>query len=206
MSNTNSTPVALAKYCEKCGKENKASALFCSNCTEKLPLAVPPVTAAPYVKASQSTQSVEHDGTECKKCQIVYLEIVERCSKCGSATVPSKWYTRFRTERVAFIGTLSLAAVLITLAVNDDQQAVLVVGLLTPVFLFSMYFTANYLFGIGGGFSERFGNGNMPPWAHEGFSWRCYLSETLQFLVVAAVILLFVAGVSLFKWLFHSGR
>jgi len=146
----------------------------------------------------------ECQGSKCPKCELVFFGGLDKCSQCGCATEPAKWYSRFCLERLAFIVTVASICGIGALVSGEDAGTVFGAFFGTGFILFSMYYTANYFLGIGG-FEERFAEGAVPPRAHLAFSFGRYFSEIFRVIGVFIALLLFVGLCMLIRWAFSGG-
>ncbi len=146
----------------------------------------------------------EHPATKCPKCEGVFFGKVDTCTQCGHATEPTKCYSRFCVERLAFIGTVASICGVGAMISGEDGGTILAVFFGTAFMLFAMYVTANCFLGIGG-FEERFAEGAVPPRARVAFSWGRYLSEIFRIVGVFIALFVFVGLCMLFGWAFSGG-
>ena len=98
---------------------------------------------------------------------------------------------RVRVERIAAIITWGVSLGLLAVVITGEAVAVLVPAVMAIVILSSGIFAAQFIFGFGGGFIERFPENNVPPHAKERFSVKIYGFEMLVapgIVVIASLI------------------
>jgi hypothetical protein len=88
--------------------------------------------------------------------------------------------------------TWGVVAAIIALIWKRNAGFMFQAAAITTVCLLSAIHTANFLFGFGGGFVERFPRDQAPPHAADAFSWSEYWREMLRLfgIVVALFILI----------------
>jgi hypothetical protein len=143
-------------------------------------------------KAGGSTGPLsEHPGSQCRKCFRTYTSCVAKCPRCGQATEPAKWYSRFRAERVVFIITLALLTQLPVLLVPLPWFVGLIFAGVIPV----MYFFVYYLLGFGG-LTQRFPEDSVPMRARGRFPWLTYVTEFFWFFLVYCAFGVLMSGLA----------
>jgi hypothetical protein len=185
------------KKCTYCGKEYGDEAIVCALDSEPLEQ----VTAKPSAENGSPPPGkvgalTEHDGSKCVKCGAIFFSKVDKCSKCQSDVQPTKWYSRPCVERIAFIPIL-MVLLFILGSLSTDPETPWILSLGVPAF-----YVIGWQF-MGLRFSEKFGEGHLPPDAQATFSWARFFKEGIVFAIIFVVVGVAILSSALWRSSWH---